>query len=102
MRTAKTPSENALSRSVVLLACGTAITLCSMMRRSVDAHQCSGFSFQEIADALSDFARVHRNKKNRPCPLWVRSGGDDRGDAAADVCFAPASGQIADRLGMSA
>src|SRR5262249_47615695 len=36
------------------------------------------------------------------CPLWVKSGGDDRGDAAADVCFAPESGQIADRLGMSA
>src|SRR6516162_11774165 len=41
MRTAKTPSENALSRSVVLLACDTAVALCSMMRRSVDAHQCS-------------------------------------------------------------
>ena len=36
------------------------------------------------------------------CPLRVKSGGDDRGDAAADVCFAPESGQIADRLGMSA
>src|SRR5262249_31888630 len=41
MRTAKTPSENALSRSVVLLACGTAVTLCTTMRRSVAAHQCS-------------------------------------------------------------
>jgi hypothetical protein len=28
-----------------------------------------------------------------PLPQWVKSGGDDRGDAAAHVCFAPESGQ---------
>jgi hypothetical protein len=57
---------------------------------------------QDITTPLRKNAAVHHSKNCAMMSQRVKSGEDDRGDAAADVCFAPESGQIADRLGMSA
>ena len=101
-RPAQTNTASAPEISAVVDAFGGAELNCSESRRGavpappVSAHDVAGGCC--AAGFQSDL-----------CPLWVRSGGDDRGDAAADVCFAPerwgnrpASLWIAEELGCRA